>query len=43
MKLCAAHTTALRCTTQTAYRFGHQKTILTIVLHKMGILMPETC
>jgi hypothetical protein len=41
--LCAAHTTALRYTTHRAYRFGHQKAVLTIVLLKMGILMLETC
>jgi hypothetical protein len=29
--------TALRYTTQTAYRFGHQKAVLTNVLPKMGI------
>jgi hypothetical protein len=37
------HLTALRYTTQTAYRFGHQKVVLTIVLLKMGILLLETC
>jgi hypothetical protein len=35
--------TALRYTTQTAYRFGHQKAVLTNVLLKMGIIMLETC
>jgi hypothetical protein len=42
---CVQHTqlTALRYTTQTAYRFGHQKAVLTIVLLMMGILMLETC
>jgi hypothetical protein len=37
------HLTAQRYTTQTAYRFGHQKAVLTIVLLKMGILLLETC
>jgi hypothetical protein len=37
------HLTALRYTTQTAYRFGHQKTVLTNVLLKMGMIMLETC
>jgi hypothetical protein len=37
------HLTARRYTTQTAYKFGHQKAVLTIVLLKMGILVPETC
>jgi hypothetical protein len=27
----------------TAYRFGHQKMVLTIVVLKMGILMLKTC
>jgi hypothetical protein len=42
--VCAQHTqlTALLYTTQTAYRFGHQKVVLTIVLLKMGILMLDT-
>jgi hypothetical protein len=35
--------TAQRYTTQTAYRFGHQKAVLTNVLLKMGILILETC
>jgi hypothetical protein len=35
--------TALRYTTQMAYRFGHQKAVLTNVLLKMGIIMLETC
>jgi hypothetical protein len=35
--------TALRYTTQTAYRFGHQKAVLNNVLLKMGIIMLETC
>jgi hypothetical protein len=35
--------TALPYTTQTAYRFGHQKAVLTNVLLKMGIIMLETC
>jgi hypothetical protein len=35
--------TALRYTTQTVYRFGHQKAVLTNVLLKMGIIMLETC
>jgi hypothetical protein len=35
--------TALRYTTQTAYRFEHQKAVLTNVPLKMGILMLETC
>jgi hypothetical protein len=35
--------TALRYTTQAAYRFGHQKAVLTIVLLEMGIIMLETC
>jgi hypothetical protein len=35
--------TALRYTTQTAYRFGHQKVVLTNVLLKMDIIMLETC
>jgi hypothetical protein len=35
--------TALRFTIQTAYRFGHQKAVLTNVLLKMGIIMLETC
>jgi hypothetical protein len=35
--------TALRYTTQTAYRFEHQKAVLTNVLLKMGIIMLETC
>jgi hypothetical protein len=35
--------TALRYTTQTAYRFGHQEAVLTLVLLKKGILMLETC
>jgi hypothetical protein len=39
--VCTAHTTALRYTTQTAYRFGHQKAVLTIVLLKMDLLMLE--
>jgi hypothetical protein len=30
-------------TTPTAYRFGHQKVVLTNVLLKMGILVLETC
>jgi hypothetical protein len=34
--------TALRYTTQTAYRFGHQKAVHTNVLLKMGIIMLET-
>jgi hypothetical protein len=34
--------TALLYTNQTAYRFGHQKAVLTNVLLKMGILMLET-
>jgi hypothetical protein len=34
--------TALRYTTQTAYRFGHQKAVLTNVLLKIGIIMLET-
>jgi hypothetical protein len=33
----------LNYTTQTAYRFGHQKAVLTNALLKMGILMLETC
>jgi hypothetical protein len=37
------HLTAQRYTTQTAYRFGHQKAVLTIVLLKMSLLMLETC
>jgi hypothetical protein len=37
------HLTALRYTTQMAYRFGHQKVVLTNVLQKMGIIMLETC
>jgi hypothetical protein len=37
------HLTALRYTTQTAYRFGHQKAVLTNVLLKMSIIMLETC
>jgi hypothetical protein len=37
------HLTALRYTTQTAYRFGHQKVVLANVLLKMGIIMLETC
>jgi hypothetical protein len=37
------HLTALRYTTQTAYRFGHQKAVLTNVILKMGIIMLETC
>jgi hypothetical protein len=37
------HLTAQRYTTQTDYRFEHQKAVLTIVLLKMGILMLETC
>jgi hypothetical protein len=35
--------TALCYTNQTAYRFGHQKALLTVVLLKMGMLMLETC
>jgi hypothetical protein len=35
--------TALRYTTQTTYRFGHQKAVLNNVLLKMGIIMLETC
>jgi hypothetical protein len=35
--------TVLCYATQTAYRFGHQKVVLTIVLLKMGILMLGTC
>jgi hypothetical protein len=35
--------TALRYTTQQAYRLGHQKAVLAIVLLKMGLLMLETC
>jgi hypothetical protein len=35
--------TAQRYTTQAAYRFGHQKSVLTTVLLKMGIIMLETC
>jgi hypothetical protein len=34
--------TVLRYTTQTAYRYGHQNAVLTIVLLKMGIIMLET-
>jgi hypothetical protein len=37
------HLTALRYTAQTAYRFLHQKAVLTNVLLKMGIIMLETC
>jgi hypothetical protein len=37
------HLTAQRYPTQMAYRFGHQKAVLTTVLLKMGILMLETC
>jgi hypothetical protein len=37
------HLTAQRYTLQTAYRFGHQKAVLTTVLLKMGIIMLETC
>jgi hypothetical protein len=37
------HITALRYKTQTAYRFGHQKAVLTNLLLKMGIIMLETC
>jgi hypothetical protein len=37
------HLTDLRYTTQTAYRFGHQKAVLTNVLLKMVIIMLETC
>jgi hypothetical protein len=35
--------TALRYTTQTAYKFGHQKAVLTNVRLKMGIILLETC
>jgi hypothetical protein len=35
--------TVLRYTTQTAYRFGQQKALLTNVLLKMGIIMLGTC
>jgi hypothetical protein len=35
--------TALLYTTQMAYRFGHQKAVLTKILLKMGITMLETC
>jgi hypothetical protein len=37
------HLTTLRYTTKTAYRFGHQKAVLTNVLLKMGIMMLKTC
>jgi hypothetical protein len=37
------HLTALGYITQTAYRFGHQKTVLTILLLMTGIIMFETC
>jgi hypothetical protein len=37
------HLTALLYTTQTAYRFGHQKAVLTTVLLRIDIIMLETC
>jgi hypothetical protein len=37
------YTSGLNLTTHIFSRFRHQKAVLTIVLLKMGILVPETC
>jgi hypothetical protein len=41
---CAGHTSnSSALHNQTAYRFGHQKAVLTNVFLRMGIIMLETC